>query len=187
MSISEVSSTIRHCAQSINDAVAQHGADCSELLTALKAPVTRLIQHDNLAEYGAPRPGNNVAMSQYLYFDGQLSILLFEVPTSQPVPPHDHGIWEGFGIYRGRVRHQVYRRVDDMSVDGYAELECKRDEVLCAGDVTLIAPPDDIHSFIALDPSTMGLTITFGPYKEKRHYYQPDNNSYVVKSQNNRR
>ena len=74
---------------------------------------TLLVAQPDLIERGIPRVGNNVAFSRYLYFDGDLSILLYAVPKDQPIPPHDHGIWETLTVYRGRVRHVLYERVDD--------------------------------------------------------------------------
>ncbi|MFT5219532.1 MAG: putative metal-dependent enzyme (double-stranded beta helix superfamily) [Gammaproteobacteria bacterium] len=185
MPISEKPRSIRDCAQKIIAAIAQSGDDYPALASALRAPVADLVKNDNLVALGAPRQGNNVASSHYLYFDGQLSILLFEVPSDRTIPPHDHGIWEAFCTYRGRVRHQTLRRIDDESVSGYAELETLSDDILGAGELTIIAPPADIHSFTALETGTLGLTIANGPYKRERHYYQPENNSYVVKPQVN--
>ncbi len=50
-----------------------------------------------------------------------------------------------------------------------------------------VAPPADIHSFTALEDGTLGLTIVNGAYKDERHYYRPETNSYVVKKQQNPR
>ena len=185
MPISQIAFPLRDCAQMIIDAIVQSGDDYVALASALKDPIARLIKRDDLVSIGAPRPTNNVASSQYLYFDGELSILLFEVPVDKIIPPHDHGIWEAFCTYRGKVSHKTMRRIDDESVDGYAELETISEDTLGPGDLTIIAPPADIHSFTALEQGSLGLTIANGPYKQKRHYYQPENNTYFVKSQTN--
>jgi predicted metal-dependent enzyme (double-stranded beta helix superfamily) len=185
MSKSEGAPPIRDCAQMIIDAIAQSRDDYAALALSFKAPVAGLIKHDDLIALGAPRQGNNVTSSQYLYFDGQLSILLFEVPSDRTIPPHDHGIWEAFCTYRGAISHKTLRRIDDESVEGYAELETLSEDILGPGDLTIIAPPADIHSFIALEERSLGLTIANGPYKHKRHYYQPEKNTYVVKPQIN--
>lgn len=185
MPISQESPNTRECAQMIIDAIAQSGDDYAAMASALKTPLAELIKNDNLSALGAPRQGNNVTSSLYLYFDGQLSILLFEVPSDRTIPPHDHGIWEAFCTYRGKVRHETMRRIDDESVDGYAELETISEDILGPGDLTVIAPPADIHSFTALQEGTLGLTIANGPYKHNRHYYQPETNTYVVKPQVN--
>lgn len=185
MPISEESPSTRECAQMIIDAIAQSGDDYAAMASAFKAPLAELIKRDDLSALGAPRQGNNVASSLYLYFDGQLSILLFEVPNDRIIPPHDHGIWEAFCTYRGKVGHKTMRRIDDESVEGYAELETISEDILGPGDLTIIAPPADIHSFTALEQGSLGLTIANGPYKHMRHYYQPEKNTYVVKPQIN--
>ncbi len=179
--------SVRGCAKALIDLVERYGDDQTALISAIKSPISELTKRDDLLDLGIPRQGNNVAFSKYLYFDGQLSIILFEVPKGKTIPPHDHGVWEGFCVYRGRIRHKVYRRADDGSVDGYAQLETVDDDILGPGDVVIVAPPADIHSFTALEDGTLGLTIVNGAYKDERHYYRPETNSYVVKKQQNPR
>ena len=179
--------TVRDCAKAVIDAVDKHGDDQAVLLSAIKGPIAELLQRDDLRDIGIPRQGNNVSFSRYLYFDGELSILLFEVPNDKAIPPHDHGVWEGFCVYRGRVQHKVYVRTDDGSVEGFARLDTVCDDIMEPGDVAIVAPPADIHSFKALEEGTLGLTIVNGPYKDERHYYQPEANTYVIKKQRNAR
>ena len=173
--------TVRDLAAEIINAVAVHGDDHIGIISAIKGPIAALAKRDDLLELGIPRQGNNVASSQYLYFDGQLSILIFEVPKGETIPPHDHGVWEGFCVYRGQVHHKVYRRADDGSVDDYAELELLEGATLKAGEVTIVAPPADIHSFTALMEGTIGLTFLNGVYNNNRNIYQPETNSYIAK------
>ncbi len=59
---------------------------------ALADPVRRILARDDLMECGVPRPGNNVAESWYLYFDGTMSIVLFKVPMLPAVQPHASGV-----------------------------------------------------------------------------------------------
>ena len=179
--------TVRDCAAAVVAAVERYRDDQEALIAALEKPIAKLTERDDLLELGIPRQGNNVAFSQYLYYDGELSILLFEVPKGKTIPPHDHGVWEGFCVYRGKVQHKVFQRADDGSVDGYAELETLQDETMGRGAVAIVAPPADIHSFTALEDGTLGITIVNGAYKEERHYYQPDEKTYVIKKQRNAR
>ena len=177
--------SVRDCAKALIDAVEEHGDDRNALIAAIKAPIAELAKRPDLLELGIPRQGNNVDFSQYLYFDGQLSILIFEVPKGKTIPAHDHGVWEAFCVYKGQVRHKIYMRVDDGSVDGYADLETVDDGAMTEGDVVIVAPPADIHSFTALQEGTLGLTVVNGAYSEQRRYYQPESNSYVVKKPSN--
>ena len=172
----------RDCARLILDAITQHEDDIARLGPAIESALKLLVAQPDLIERGIPRVGNNVAFSRYLYFDGDLSILLFAVPKDRPIPPHDHGIWETLTVYRGRVRHVLYERVDDATVPGAAELRVQEDRILERGDFAIVAPPADIHSFTGLTDDTFGITVVRGSYKADRHYYQPEQKTYVVKS-----
>lgn len=180
-------STIRDCAHEIAAAIARHGSNGEELGAAIKASLGDLVAMPNLLDLGIPREGNNVAFSQYLYFDGELSIVIFEVPNGKTIPPHDHGIWETLSVYRGRIRHVVYERIDDQTVPGEAELRVAEERELGPGDFAIVSPPADIHSFTALSDGTYGITVVSGAYKRDRHYYQPETNTYVVRQGRNAR
>ncbi len=187
MSVTASTSTIRDCAQAIATAIARYGGDGQKLGAAIKASLRDIVAMPNLLELGIPREGNNVAFSQYLYFDGELSIIIFEVPNGKTIPPHDHGIWETLSVYRGRIRHVVYERVDDQTVPGAAELRVAEDRELGPGDFAIVSPPADIHSFTALSDGTYGITVVSGAYKRDRHYYQPEKNTYVIRQGRNAR
>ena len=180
-STSSGASVVRDCARRIVDAIESKANDATALGAAIRGALAPLIAQPDLTERGVPRAGNNVAFSRYLYFDGDVSILLFEVPNGKPIPAHDHGIWETLSVYRGRVRHVVYERVDDGSVAGTAELRINEDRVLERGDFAIVAPPFDIHSFTALEEGTYGITVVSGAYKPDRHYYQPEQKTYTVR------
>jgi len=181
MTTPEPASTIRACAIAVAEAVARLGHDGARLSAALDAPFRALLARPDLLTVGVPRAGNHVANSFYLYYDGDLSILLFELTKGKRIPAHDHGNWESMGIYRGRVQHTVYERLDDGSVAGFADLRVTEDRVLEPGETVVIAPPADIHSFVALADETWGVTIACGTYKAERGYFQPEAKTVVVK------
>lgn len=182
MASPESSSAIRACAQSVIQAIAAHGHDTAKLTAALRSPFASLLARPDLREAGVPRVGNHVANSQYLYYDGDLSIVLFELPKGKPVTAHDHGNWESMAIYRGRVKHTVYQRRDDGSLPGFADLEVIDDRVLEPGDSVVVAPPADIHGFMALTDDTWGITVASGTYKAERCYFRPDAKTVVTKT-----
>lgn len=179
--------TVRECARSIIDAVADAHGDATALGDIVREPMHRLIARPDLLMLGVPRQGNNVAQSFYLYLDDEMSILLFEIPKGKPIQPHDHGIWESLYVYRGRIRHTVYRRADNGSVPGVADLAIIEDRTMGCGEGTVVAPPNDIHGFTALTEDTYGVTVVNGRYKADRHYYQPDEKTYVIRPQRNAR
>jgi hypothetical protein len=85
-------------------------------------------------------------------------------------------------IYRGRVQHTVYERLDDGTIPGYADLKVVDDRVLEPGETAVIAPPADIHTFMALTDDTWGVTIASGTYKAERSYFQPDAKTVAVRN-----
>ncbi len=138
---------------------------------ALAEPIRRLVERDDLLGAGIPRPGNNVPESYYLYFDGELSVVLFKVPTDAAVQPHDHGVWETLLVWRGALRHTVYERTDDRSTPGHAVLREHASTTLNPGDFAIVAPPRDIHGFRALTEGTYGITVSRGLYNPERLYF----------------
>ena len=145
--------------------------DVDDVREAMAEPIRRLVQRDDLVGIGLPRPGNNVAESYYLYYDGELSVVLFKVPRDPPVQPHDHGVWETLFVYRGALQHTVYERVDDGAVEGRATLQAFASSTLKPGDFAVIAPPRDIHGFRALEEDTYGITVSRGLYNPERLYF----------------
>ena len=176
---------VRDCALAIHGAIAAHGNNGAAIAPAIRAALAALMKEHDLLERGIDRQGNNVAFSRYLYYDGELSILIYEVPMGRTIPAHDHGIWETLSVYRGRLRHIVYARADDGRVPGVADLRVQEDVVLERGDFAIVAPPTDIHSFTALDEGTYGITVVNGAYKAERHYYDPAAGTYEVRAGRN--
>jgi predicted metal-dependent enzyme (double-stranded beta helix superfamily) len=107
---------------------------------------------------------------------------LDEFPNGKLIPPHDHGIWEALVLCTGRLSHTVYARADDGKVEGHAELRVVEDVELKRGEITMVVPPGDIHSFKALADSTYVITIVGGEYSPTRHYYRTEDNTYVVRT-----
>ena len=157
------------------------GGDISRFRAALREPVRRIVARDDLLECGLPRPGNNVAESWYIYYDGVMSIVLFKVPMRPAVQPHDHGIWETLFVWRGEVQHTVYERVDDHLKEGCAELVERESALLRPGDFAVVAPPHDIHGFHALNEESYGITVSSGQYKPERLYFNIDARSYEIR------
>lgn len=179
--------TIHDCAEAVIEAIGRAGQDMDRLRRDIHPPVARLMARPDLLTLGVPREGNNVAFSQYLYYDSQLSILLFQVPRDKPIPPHDHGIWETVFVYRGRLKHTVYERQDDGTRPGFADLKVIDDRILEQGDMALVAPPRDIHGFTGLTDETFGITVVNGAYRPDRHYYRPEEKTYLIRGQRNAR
>jgi dTDP-4-dehydrorhamnose 3,5-epimerase-like enzyme len=83
-------------------------------------------------------------------------------------------------MYSGRLSHTVYERTDDGRREGHAALRIVDDRVLERGDVALMIPPIEIHSFKALTDDTFVLVVVDGQYKPDRHFYRPEEQTYVL-------
>jgi predicted metal-dependent enzyme (double-stranded beta helix superfamily) len=178
----ETGRAIRACATAVIDAVARFGNDTHAITAAIDAPFQALLARSDLLTIGVPRPGNHVAMSWYLYYDGDLSLLIYPLAKGKVIPAHDHGNWESMFVYRGAVKHTVYERIDDGTVAGHADLRIVDDRVLKPGDSAVIAPPADIHTFLATEEDTYAITVASGFYKEERCYFQPEAKTFFVKN-----
>ncbi len=177
--IADSEMAVRHCAQQIIDLIASVGADRARLLDGLRAPLAALLQRPNLLELGVKREGNHIDNSKYLYYDGQLVMTMDQFPKGKRIPPHDHGVWEALCLYAGSVEHTVYERRDDGATPGFADLALIEHRILHKGDISIVAPPAEVHGFTALADETWSLTVVGGHYKPVRHYFDPEQKSYV--------
>lgn len=82
--------------------------------------------------------------------DGRCSILVAVFAPGAQTPIHNHGSWAVVGIYRGREQETRFRRSDDGSVPGHAQLETETTRVSPAGTVTVV-PDGVIHTVEAID------------------------------------
>jgi predicted metal-dependent enzyme (double-stranded beta helix superfamily) len=156
--------------------------DSDKLRRGLLEATQPLLARPDLMKLGTKRQANHIDNSKWLYYDGQLSLTLDEFPKDKLIPPHDHGIWEALILCSGRLSHTVYARADDGKVAGHAELRVVEDVELTRGEITMVVPPGDIHSFKALSDGTFVITIVGGEYSPTRHYYRTEDNTYVVRT-----
>ena len=84
----------------------------------------------------------------YLLYQGEsgLSVTAVVWGAGEHVGPHDHRTWGMIGILDNRLTETRFRRVDDRSRDGYAQLEQDRQAEFKPGEITLLVPDtDEIH------------------------------------------
>jgi predicted metal-dependent enzyme (double-stranded beta helix superfamily) len=176
--------SVRASAMALIDVIDQYNDDhdSDKLRSGLLRATQPLLARADLLKLGTKRQANHIDNSRYLYYDGQLSMTLDEFPNGKLIPPHDHGIWEALVLCTGRLSHTVYARADDGKVEGHAELRVVEDVELKRGEITMVVPPGDIHSFKALADSTFVITIVGGEYSPTRHYYRTEDNTYVVRT-----
>jgi predicted metal-dependent enzyme (double-stranded beta helix superfamily) len=176
--------SVRTSAKALIETIDQYNVDhdSDRLRNGLLRATQPLLDRPDLFKLGGKRQANHIDNSKYLYYDGQLSLTLDEFPKDKLIPPHDHGIWEAIVLCSGRLSHTVYARADDGKVEGHAELRVVEDVELKRGDITMVVPPGDIHSFKALTDGTFVITIVGGEYSVTRHYYRTEDNTYVVRT-----
>lgn len=171
---------IRECAQGLMKVFGVLPREEPVLRQGILAATRPLIERPDLASLGVKRQGNFVKNSQFIYYDGALEVTLNQMPNGVRFPPHDHGTCEALVMYSGRLAHTVYRRVDDGSRPEHAELTVIEDRVLERGDITVMVPPVEIHSFMALTDDCFLLAIVDGRLKTDRHFYDIETQSYSV-------
>jgi predicted metal-dependent enzyme (double-stranded beta helix superfamily) len=184
MSDSRNDASVRACAQALIASIDRYNRDndAAALRQGLLDGTRALVARPDLLELGVKRQANHIDNSRWLYYDGQLHITLDEFPKGKFIPPHDHGIWEALILCAGRLRHTVYARTDDRKVMGHAKLATVEDVELKIGEITMVVPPGDIHSFRAEAEGTFVITIVGGEYSPTRHYYRTEDDTYVVRT-----
>ncbi|HUZ03380.1 MAG TPA: hypothetical protein VMU89_23800 [Thermomicrobiaceae bacterium] len=96
-------------------------------------------------------------------------------------PIHNHGSWGVVGVYAGRDRYQVWRRVDPGTGAGEARVELVEERILEPGDaIVLPPPPQDIHAQQGMDGEAAYEFVLFGSHAamtQPRLYFDPDRQS----------
>jgi len=183
MSSTRAKAVIRQCAQELLHAAEQFDADLDggKLRNGLLEATRPLLELEDLFTLGSKRAANHIDNSKFLYYDGTMHMTLDEFPKGKFVPPHDHGVWEAIVVCTGRLKHTLYERIDDGSVERKAQLKIAEEVELTPGEITMVVPPSDIHSFEALSDNCFVITIVGGDYSILRHYYNLRDNSYTVR------
>ena len=172
------------CARDIYAAIEAYQDDVAAARGDLMSLLARLAQEDDLLEIGLPRESNHGNAGSWLYWDGEIGIFTAGFPAGVRIPVHDHGTWEIVGTYTGELDYQAYRRVDDGSVDGYAELEVVEDRVLRPGEFSVVPPPpDDIHGFEPRGGDMWMMGVLHGAFSPERRYFDVEGRSYQVRHQ----
>jgi len=177
-------SSIRTCAARMIRTIDAYALDHDsvKLRQGLLDATLPVSQRSDLYKLGVKRQANHIENAKWLYYDDQLTLELDEFPKGKFIPPHDHGVWEALVLCSGTLKHTTYERVDDQSVEGHSELKVVEEVMMKVGDIAMVVPPSDIHSFEAMSDDTFALTIVGGEYSPLRHYYNLSANTYAVRT-----
>jgi predicted metal-dependent enzyme (double-stranded beta helix superfamily)/predicted enzyme related to lactoylglutathione lyase len=135
--------------------VAAKTEDRRECIERLKPSFAALLADPTWlhADFRHPVAGKFAQYAIYRADDASLSLMAMVVPPGVATPVHDHRAWGLVGVYQGRQREKVYRRVDDGSRPDFAELVQVAENLLSPGDITTLLPPDgDIHMIETISP-----------------------------------
>jgi predicted metal-dependent enzyme (double-stranded beta helix superfamily) len=158
-----------------------------EIVAAFIGDVKQILAEDGAGEAGLARiaermrrfvrdypseptdatPAGNVhtgRQSTPLYTDASgLTLVRARFGPEAMTPIHNHGTWGVVGVYRGRDRYQVWRRLDEGSDAGPARIELVDERVLGPGDVVVLPPPpQDIHAQQGEDGEAAHEFVLFG-------------------------
>jgi predicted metal-dependent enzyme (double-stranded beta helix superfamily) len=177
-----VAQAIRKCANEVSAYVAASGGNPVPARKEILASVRTLLKRPDLLDIGLNRPAVNADSSRIIYYDPSIMFVLgYSKDAGRYDPPHNHGNWIVTGVYRGEVEYTDYKRLDDGSRPGYAEIEPVAHGILKPGDAELTPPPPhDIHSNTMITENYM-LVVIGGGFASKRIYYNPENKTYVEK------
>lgn len=76
-----------------------------------------------------------------------LTLMRARFGSEAMTPIHNHGSWGVIGVYRGRDRYQVWRRLDDGGKPGRGRVELVEERILEPGEVMIMPPPpQDVHA-----------------------------------------
>jgi predicted metal-dependent enzyme (double-stranded beta helix superfamily) len=109
--------------------------------------------------------------------DSGLILVRARFGPEEMTPIHSHGSWGVIGVYKGRDRYQIWRRLDDGTGDGAAEVEIVDERILEPGDVVILPPPpQDIHAQQGHDGEAAYEFVLFGANTMvlPRLYFDPE-------------
>src|SRR2546425_4974163 len=104
------------------------------------------------------------------------TLMLGRFSAEAPTPVHNHNSWGVLCVMRGRDRHILWRREDDGSRVGQAQLQVIETRELDPGDVAWFPDaPGDIHSQQGIGEAAWEL-VYFGrdPNARPRLYFDPE-------------
>jgi predicted metal-dependent enzyme (double-stranded beta helix superfamily) len=155
--------TIETFIHEVKGILAEDGSSESGL-ERIAGRMRELARHPELA---GEEPSGNIhtgSQSRPLYEDESgLTLVRAFFGPEQMTPIHSHGSWGVVGVYQGRDQYQVWRRVDDGTGAGVAQVELVEERILEAGDAAVLPPPpQDIHAQRGYDGEPTLEYVLFG-------------------------
>jgi len=130
--------------------IAARTDDGSEIVRLLRAPARRLALAKGWLEPRFLQRDEAQGFAIYPLHeepDHRLSVVVASLLPGRGLPPHNHRTWAMQIGIAGRETNVAWRRIDDGSRPGHAEIVEGRRTVFGPGDVIAFTP-DDIHSVV---------------------------------------
>jgi predicted metal-dependent enzyme (double-stranded beta helix superfamily) len=154
------------------------GENRAAIMDKMRPLLQRLLREDDLLEerFKVDLGEGRYTHSFYRSPDGSLSISAPVFSPGRPTLVHDHLTWGLIGVYTGEQKTTRYRRTDDGSQPGRANLELLEEEVYTRGAIYSMIPPDDIHRIetVGEEPGVSIHVLGTDFRRQKRHVYDPE-------------
>ena len=145
--VEPVERALRHFVDDFRNVVARESGT-PQLLESLKAPVQQLIDDMSWLEarFLEPVPGQVAAWAVYRSQEPDLCIFTMVVPPGAATQVHNHLTDGWVGLVQGGQVERHFRRFDDGTRPGYADVRQVDELPIGLGELTPIVHPDaDIH------------------------------------------
>jgi predicted metal-dependent enzyme (double-stranded beta helix superfamily) len=146
-------------------AVRSRARDEREMLAGVREHVRELQRYrDNWLRPSMCLPGAQpgTAGVHQVHEEADHSLAIFVVTwlPGEETPPHDHATWAVIAGLRGQETQHWWKRLDDGTVEGYAEVERSHHERIGPGSIVTMGS-EAIHS---LHNDSGGLSVTLHVY-----------------------
>ena len=123
------------------EVVVRNGGSEPDTLRQLKPLLEKLLRMPGSVPPSAFTPRKDRFANNLVYRpeDRRFSIMGGNWAPGQTTPIHDHLTWAVVGVYEGEERESIYRRTDDGSDPGRAELEQVSARINGKGHVTVLS------------------------------------------------
>lgn len=148
--IEPVEPVLRRFVEDFRNVVARSGGTPA-LLDELRGPTEQLLYDPTWIgdEFRRPVPGETATWAVYRSQDPDLCIFTMVVPPGEMTKVHNHLTDGWVGCVQGTQLERMFRRVDDRSRPGHAELEIVAEDPVSLGELTPLSYPDhDIHQVV---------------------------------------
>jgi predicted metal-dependent enzyme (double-stranded beta helix superfamily) len=164
--------------------IARTSADTHEIIRRLRPFAVRLAASPDLHERCRKECDEEQGFGFQLLHEEpnhDLAVALLNWLPGRGTPPHDHGTWGVVVGVEGDEVNTFYKRVDDGSREGYAELKKLSEKTFTPGEVIAITP-EIIHS---VHNDTDKISVSLHIYGRHINYtgrskYDPDKKTVVA-------